>query len=166
VSGPRVFGGFIENTFVADLVAARPDLIERFPYLLITSLDSSPPSELPNVVQALEEHADSYRMLGTGVLLSGGATMRVVRNYELFTHFDEVWLFREEPHVPKPKTVDIVGIVPPYDASKEGGTGLAGWMHSTGCVAGFGDGFGLAYVTTDRAFVRVLRMLRTLPPTA
>src|ERR687893_3196720 len=98
-------GGFKDNLFIADLVAERPEFLESFPFALITSLDSSPPSSLTNVRRALAEHVDEFREVGSGVLLSGQQTVLLAQRYLLFTHFDEMWLFREAPMEPKPDKV-------------------------------------------------------------
>jgi hypothetical protein len=37
-------GGYKKDLFVADLVAERPEFIESFPFALITTFDSSPPT--------------------------------------------------------------------------------------------------------------------------
>ena len=88
-------GGHKKDLTVGDLVANRPDLIESFPFVLITSLDSSPPTSLPTVRRALAEHVDGFREVGSGVVLSGQQTILLARKYPLFTHLDEVWLFRD-----------------------------------------------------------------------
>src|SRR3712207_9078709 len=97
-------GGYKEDLFIADLVAERPEFIESYPFALITSLDSSPPTSLTNVRQALAEYLDRFRGVGSGVLLSGRQLVLLARRYLLFTHFDEVWLFREAPMEPKPRS--------------------------------------------------------------
>jgi len=42
--------GYKKNLFVADLLAECPEFVESFPFALITSLDSSPPTSLANVL--------------------------------------------------------------------------------------------------------------------
>jgi hypothetical protein len=142
-----------KNLFIADLVAERPEFIESFPFVLITSLDSSPPTSLTNVRRALAKHVDEFRKVRSGVLLSGRQTVLLARNYLLFTHFDEVWLFREAPMEPKPKGVSIVA---PYDLSEEVPSEVADWMWRSGCVVGLGDGECLNYVTIDEGVARQL----------
>src|ERR671910_1962899 len=100
--------GYKKDLFVADLVAECPEFVESFPFALITSLDSSAPTSLPNVRRALAEHVDEFQEVGSGVLLSGEQLILLARKYLLFTHFDEVWLFREAPMVSKPQEVSIV----------------------------------------------------------
>src|SRR3712207_5354910 len=90
-------GGYKKDLFIADLVAERPELVGSFPFALITSLDSSPPASLANVRRALAEHVDEFRVVGSGILLSGKQTILLTRKYLLFTHFDEIWLFRDDP---------------------------------------------------------------------
>jgi hypothetical protein len=147
-------GGYKEDLFIADLVADSPEFIESFPFALITSLDSSPPTSLTNVRRALAEHVDEeFREVGSGVLLSGQQTVLLARKYLLFTHFDEVWLFREAPMEPKPEGVRIVA---PYNLSEEVPTEVANWMRRSGCIVGLGDGDGLNYVTVDERVARQL----------
>jgi hypothetical protein len=141
-------GGYKEDLFVADLVAERPEFIESFPFALITSLDSSLPTSLTNVRRALAEHVDEFREVGSGVLLSGRQTVLLARKYLLFTHFDEMWLFRDEPPELKPEKVTIV--LPRYNLNEEVPTEVANWMYHSGCIVGLGDdGNGLNYVTVD-----------------
>src|ERR687890_563401 len=118
-------GGHKKDLFIADLVEEHPEFIESFPFVLITSLDSSPPTSLRNVRRALAEHVDEFREVGSGILLSGQQTVLLAREYLLFTHFDEVWLFREAPMEPKPEGVRIVA---PYNLSEEVPTEVADWM--------------------------------------
>ena len=139
--------GHKKDLFIADLVSERPQFIESFPFALITSLDSSPPTSLTNVRRALAEHVDEFRQVGSGVLLSGQQTLLLARGYLLFTHFDEVWLFDEAPTMgPKPEGVRIVA---PCDLGEGVPTEVADWMWRSGCVVGLGDGEGLNYVTVD-----------------
>jgi hypothetical protein len=145
--------GYKKNLFIADLVADRPEFIESFPFALITSLDSSPPTSLTNVRRALAEHVDEFREVGSGVLLSGQQTILLARKYLLFTHFDEVWLFRQALMEPKPEGVRIVT---PYNLSEEVPTEVANWMRRSGCIVGLGDGDGLNYVTVDERVARQL----------
>ena len=147
-------GGYKEDLFIADLVADSPEFMESFPFALITSLDSSPPTSLTNVRRALAEHVDEeFREVGSGVLLSGQQTVLLARKYLLFTHFDEVWLFREAPMEPKPEGVRIVA---PYNLSEEVPTEVANWVRRSGCIVGLGDGDGLNYVTVDERVARQL----------
>jgi len=145
--------GHKEDLFIADLVSERPEFIESFPFALITSLDSSPPTSLTNVRRALNEHVDEFWEVGSGILLSGQQTISLAREYLLFTHFDEVWLFREPPMDPKPKGVSIVA---PCDLSEDVPTEVADWIQRSGCVVGLGDGEGLNYVTVDEGIARWL----------
>jgi hypothetical protein len=148
-----LYVGSKKDTFIADLIEAHPEFIESFPFALITSLDSSPPTSLPNVRQALAEHVDQFRELGSGILLSGRQTVLLARNYLLFTHFDEVRLYREAPMEPKPEGIRIVA---PYDFGEGVPTEVANWMYHSGCVVGLGDGDGLNYVTVDEHVSRQL----------
>ena len=150
-SFPR--GGHKKDTFIADLVEEHPEFVESFPFALVTSLDSSSPSSLPNVRRALAEHVDGFQEVGSGVLLSGEQLILLARRYLLFTHFDEVWLFREAPMVSKPEEVSIVA---PYDLGEEVPPEVADWMGRSGCVVGLGDGDGLNYVTVDERVARQL----------
>ena len=145
--------GYKKDSFIADLVAERPEFIESFPFVLITSLDSSPPTSLTNVQRALVEYVDQFREVGSGFLLSGQQTVLLARKYLLFTHFDEVWLFREAPMEPKPEEVSIVAL---YDLSEEVPPEVADWMWRSGCVVGLGDGDGLNYVAVDERIARLL----------
>ena len=146
-------GGYKKDSFIADLVEEHPEFVESFPFALVTSLDSSPPTSLPNVRRALAEHVDEFQEVGSGVLLSGEQLILLARKYLLFTHFDEMWLFREAPMVSKPQEVSIVA---PCDLSEEVPPEVADWMWRSGCVVGLGDGDGLNYVAVDERIARLL----------
>ena len=146
--------GYKKDLFVADLVEECPEFLGSFPFALITSLDSSPPTSLANVLRALAEHVGEFREVGSGVLLSGRQTVLLARKYLLFTHFDEVWLFREAPTMgPKPEGVRIVA---PCDLGEGVPPEVADWMWRSGCVVGMGDGEGLNYVAVDERVGRQL----------
>jgi hypothetical protein len=148
-------GGYKKDLHVADLVADHPEFIEDFPFALTTSLDGSPPTSLNSVRRALVEHVDEFREVGSGVLLSGQQTVLLADRYPLFTHLDEVWLFRNELLEPKPEEVTIV--LPRYNLSEEVPTQVANWMLRSGCIVGLGDeGIGLNYVTVDERIARWL----------
>jgi len=144
-------GGYKKDSFIADLIEEHPEFVESFPFALVTSLDSSPPTSLPNVRRALAEHVDEFREVGSGVLLSGRQTIMLARKYLLFTHFDEVWLFDVAPIEPKP---DRASIVAPCHLGEEVPTEVADWMQRSGCIVGLGDGIGLNYVTVDEGVAR------------
>jgi hypothetical protein len=146
-------GGHKKDLFIADLVEEHPEFIESFPFVLITSLDGSPPTSLRTVRRALAEHVDEFREVGSGVLLSGQQTIMLTHKYPLFSHFDEVWMFDEAPIEPKPERASIVA---PYDLGEEVPTEVADWMQRSGCIVGLGDGIGLNYVTVDEGVARLL----------
>ena len=149
--------GYKKWLYIADLVADHPEFIAGFPFTLITSLDGSPPTSLKSVRRALAEHVGEFRELGSGLLLSGQQTMLLARKYEyeLFTHFDEVWLYRDEPTEPKPNEVTLV--FARYNLSEEVPSQVANWMQRSGCIVGLGDdGIGLNYVTVDDRVARLL----------
>jgi hypothetical protein len=75
----------------------------------------------------------------------------------LFTGFDEVWCFREEPTLAKP---DAVSIVAPLNLSTDAVPGdVADWMKSAGCALGLGDGIGMNYVCRDEQTALLLQAL-------
>lgn len=153
-SSDFLHAGHRRDSFIADFVSERPEFIESFPFALITSLDSSPPTSLTNVRRALRDHVDEFWEVGSGVLLSGQQTILLAREYPLFTHFDEMWLFREAPTMgPKPEGVRIVA---PCHLGEGVPTEVADWMWRSGCVVGMGDGEGLNYVTVDEGLARQL----------
>jgi hypothetical protein len=78
----------------------------------------------------------------------------LTHKYLLCTHFDEVWLFDEDPIEPKPERASIVA---PYDFGEEvPTTEVADWMWRSGCIVGLGDGISLNYVTVDEGIARQL----------
>src|SRR5918994_4791753 len=81
--------GHKKDLFIADLVSERPEFIESFPFALITSLDSSPPSSLTNVRRALNEHVDEFWEVGSGVLLSGQQTISLAGEDFFFSPLHE-----------------------------------------------------------------------------
>ena len=136
-SSSLLWGGRKKDIFVADLAIERSEFIESVPFVLITTLDSSPPTSLANLRRALAEDVEGFREVGSGFLLSGQQTGRLTQNYLLFTHFDEMWVFREAPKEPKPEGVRIVA---PCDLGEGVPTEVADWMYRSGCIVGLGDG--------------------------
>jgi len=55
-----MWGGHKKDIFVADLAEERPEFIEGFAFVLITTLDSSSPTSLANVRRALAEHVKGF----------------------------------------------------------------------------------------------------------
>lgn len=136
----RYVSGWVSGLSIDQLVAVRPQAFFAAPWVLISSLDSSPDvAAVVSRVPALMFKPASEAPL----VVSGRDLERIVDSYRLFTGFDELWLCSEPPPTAPP---DAASIVAPEQLSDEPPTETVAWMSGNGCFAAFGDGIGLNYV--------------------
>ena len=129
---------------VGAIVAGRGSWLSGFQFALITSLDSNTNlRRVRAVTQAMDKWVEC-RFLGDGLVMPVDLLPKVA-DLDLLTGFDEVWFFQNEPSLPKPAGVSLVGPVrldvdqtPPL---------LGDWMEESSCELGLGDGTGLNFVT-------------------
>lgn len=131
---------------IHNILVGNPDIIARHPMVLITSIDSTRPLETTTAQLICSDPTLHAKMHGYGIALPGSEVPRLIDSYNLFTGFDELWCFTNEPKVVKPEGLSIVL---PRKISDDFPADLDSWMNESGCILGLGDGEGLNYVTTD-----------------
>ncbi len=108
------------------------------------------------IAKKIVELEDSCSFLGSSLLVGDSRIGDVAQRNNLFTHFDEIWLYKEHPVVDKPTGVSIVS---PLELSTDAPSiDLLEWFDASGCVLGLGDGIGMNYVTTSKEIVQSLSM--------
>lgn len=148
----NIWVGWIEAS-ISLLVKDFAELIGRFKYVLITSVDSSRDLQNLRTVKQIVRQFKDCRFLDGGLVVSEKAFFEIVKAYNLFNGFDEIWLFAYSPSIKLPSDVWITG---PLDITKEAPKGLVEWMISSGCLLGLGDGIGLNFATSDKTIARLL----------
>lgn len=145
--------GWLDSS-IGFLLRNDADVLERFSWVLVTSIDSS--KEMTDMITAkrMVERCDGCSFLDTALILPGANLARIAREYNLFNGFDEVWCFEEVP--PSTKPADL-WIVAPLNLNQEDAPRALGqWMRASGCTLALGDGIGLNYVTQDESIARDL----------
>lgn len=147
-----VYVGWVD-TAIGVLMADKPGLFARFPWALVTCVDSSTDvSTLPSVGRALDARHVRKQSIDGSLLLSGRQLVEVatafnlINGFDLFNGFDEVWLFY---HLREQAPLPDVSITGPVVITEQIPDGLLDWMNVSGCVLGLGDGIGLNYVTIE-----------------
>jgi len=138
--------GWVPDHSVADVLATHQRLLQQTPFVLITSLDS-------------EEHISRLKMLASVMLeldirpisespfvLRGTDLERLMREYSLFSGFDELWLCKTQPRTIPPTDASIVA---PEQLTSVPPISVQHWMTEWECILGLGDGIGLNFITTD-----------------
>ena len=138
---------------IANLVTDIPDLITRFPFVLITCIDSSRELRKLKTTKKIVEKYPGCQFVNNNLLMSGTLFTEISHSQHLLNGFDEIWLSFVLPVEAVPGEFwmvsprNIVNDIPP---------GLAEWMKRTGCIIGMGDGTGLNYVTEEVAISELL----------
>jgi hypothetical protein len=155
------------DTNIRIIAEEKPALIGQFPYCLITCIDSTVEIRKTTTAQnVVQDSSKECKFLGEGLLIPGSSIPDLIRDYNLFTGFDNIWCFREEPRtLPKPN-LSLVGptgvgeklaeeVKEPeklkelMDNFERENFELREWMGASGCVLGLGDGCGLTYATVS-----------------
>jgi hypothetical protein len=117
-------------------------------HALITTIDSSADVNLLKSVRtAIEKLNVEYKPLGGGVVLPGSYLLQLDTD-GFFTGFDELWLFREPPHEPKPDSDRLTSDHKLIDAPPRL---VTDWLYTNSGIAGLGDGVGLNWITVSPA---------------
>lgn len=136
---------------IYDLTESHWEVFDRLPYALITRIDSSKDMASLLVTETIVHSEDACSLLGRSLLIGDAHLVDIARKYGLFSHYDEIWLFRERP------TIDIpegVGLGPPVEpCTEEPSQQLVDWFNATGCVLGLSDGTGMNYITNSKEIV-------------
>ena len=158
-----MYHGWLEDAIWA-LAADDWEIFHRFPYCLVTCVDSSPDVGYMATAEGAIGREASCSVYGKGLLVRDGRIVEIGERYNYFNPFDEMWLFEKPPKHDKPDTFSIVA---PLDLNKDPlPQGLLEWFSASGCVLGLGDGIGLNYVTTEKSVVDSLMERQKLPPSA
>jgi hypothetical protein len=135
------------------LIRDLPELLNGFPYKLITCVDSIRDLDKVSSVSQIVRNFSKCRLKDGGLLIVGPGLDRIAKSYNLFNGFDEVWFFLSEPVESVPAGIWLTG---PLEIDKDVPDKLSEWMTSSGCVLGLGDGNGLNYATTNRSVAESL----------
>lgn len=139
----------------ADLPTALRSVPKELQLLaLVSVLDStSGVAGLPSFVPLLTASKTPYATVGTDVSVSVVDLIALQQTHEIFTGFDEVWLFASLPSLPKPAHIRLTS----DQVLTSAPAGLEDWMLKSDCLAGLGDGDGLNFVTFDSTLATVWR---------
>jgi hypothetical protein len=91
--------GWLQDS-IWDLWDSDCRFFREVPYALVTCIDSS--EDLTGTGRAIVESENGCSILGTSLLVGNGALPDIALHYDLFSHFDEVWLYETRPTADKP----------------------------------------------------------------
>ncbi len=148
------------DTSIGALLQRDAQLPQCFRLMLVTSIDSSRDLSQMREAQEIVRRYAGCRLLGTGLVVPSDRAAEVIAAFKLFTGFDEVWWFDEEPSLAKPEELSLVG--PLNLATDEIPAGLTQWMQDSKCRLGLGDGIGLNFVTPDVEVAERLKVAATV----
>lgn len=142
------------DTSIGELLRKDADLLLRFAWILVTSIDSMTDLPAETIGGRVIERHPGCGFLGKGLLIPGVDIAGVAAEFDFFNGFDELWCFGEKPKVEKPPDLSIVA---PLDlAADDPPRLLPGWIKESGCLLGLGDGVGLNFATLDIGLARLL----------
>lgn len=128
-------------------------IIERLPYILISSMDSDRRvSDMPWAV-ANDQQDPKWALSTFPLVISGAATVTLLDDPDLFAGFDELWIPSQLPVANPP---DEAFLVAPRELDGEVPIGVLRWVQDSGCRLGLGDGEGLNYVADDLGLATTL----------
>lgn len=113
-------------------------------HVLIAMVDSTPASDVADLVPMLRSMGENHSELGLGIVVLGRTFLALVEEEGFFNGFDEIWSFRERPTKAKP---DEVRLISDRRLNNEVPTEMDDWLLGSDLVIGLGDGVGLNYVT-------------------
>lgn len=155
-------GSEIEN-----LVRFGLSVISRFPYALITRIDSTNrlSLEMPSIFKILkQDHTLEIHPHGDSLLLPIASFIKLTTTFEFFKGFDEVWFLNSRPSDSLPQSIEFN----PQKWAWEMNTGtdlsstiskLEHWMLDSNAVLGVADGTGLGFATSDEAVSQAMNTL-------
>jgi hypothetical protein len=133
------------------------DLPSTFNSVLITSIDSTRDMHKVLASSTIVGRHPECKFFGEGLIVPGHLVAELAATYSLFSGFDEIWCFEEEPVRAKPQGLVIVS--PLNFESDSIPPELFPWMKDTQCRLAMGDGIGLNYATPDEEIARSLERL-------
>ena len=152
-----MYYGWLQDS-IWDLTESQWEAFGQFPFALVTCVDSTVDVKSTTTAKKIVESDSSCGYIGRSLLVGDARIVDVARRYQLFSHFDEVWLYKERPTADKPGAFSIVA---PLDLNNDPlPEGLLKWFIVSGCILGLGDGIGMNYATTQKWIVDSLRERR------
>ncbi len=150
-----MYHGWFQDS-IWHLAKSRWRILEELPYALVTCIDSTEDVRSTTTANMIVDAESSCGFLGTSLLVGDGLILEIAPKYNLFSHFDEIWLYTNRPTATKPPATSIVF---PTDLNVESPpTELLGWFVTSDCVLGLGDGIGMNYITTSSEIVEALNV--------
>lgn len=138
------------DTSIAEVIGEQPQLFDGFSWVFITSLDSLRDLERDSMVQSLRF---PHRFSGGGLIVEGKSMRQLQLMNGMFSGFDELWCYKQDISMPKPREVQLVGPLAIKTVIPES---VRRWMEQSQCILGLGDGVGLNYVTSDLNIAKLL----------
>ncbi len=159
--------GWVEGFSIRGVCIYMPALIARFPFALITSIDSNRHEKARAIMEkVLEKRKGQHQHMAVnnGMLVSGADILALsTADRTVFTGFDEVWLSYEKPFDSLSLSVFITSEYAFTDESTISGltdedwsSAAVEWMTESNFVLGLGDGIGLNYVTSSESVAQAL----------
>jgi hypothetical protein len=145
--------GWIDTT-IHDFLSEIEEPSSSMGYVLITCLDSC--FDVASLVKQSDHLAGlngQCRRMGNSVWLTIRQLLAAERRGRIFFGFDEIWFFPHPPNRPKPPEIVITG---PNRINDPVLDRLTGWMQSSGCSLGLGDGTGMNFCARLRGVARHL----------
>ena len=138
--------GWVQDS-IRGLIESHWQVFDELPYALVTCVGGSDDLKSMIVVRKIVALEDSCSFLSGSLLVGDGRIVEVAQRYNLFSHFDEIWLFEESPALDKPAEFWLLA---PLNLSRDDPScidPLEDWFIESGCVVGLGDGMGMNYLT-------------------
>ncbi len=150
-----MYYGWLQDS-IWDLIQSHWEVFDELPYALVTCIDSIEDMKSTITARKIVELEDSCSFLGHSLLVGDCRIVDVAQRYNLFSHFDEIWLYKDCPAIDKPQESSIVS---PLELSTDAPSkDLMEWFNASGCVLGLGDGIGMNYMTTSKEIVQSLNI--------
>lgn len=140
------------DTSIGLLLRADADVLERFRFVLVTSIDSAKNMSDMATAKLIVERCDGCRFLDAALVVPGAIIANIAHEFNLLNGFDEVWCFDKMPTAAKP--ADLWIVAPLNMDQEEAPRGLGQWMQESECRLALGDGIGLNYATPDESLAK------------
>ncbi len=145
-----MYYGWVQDS-IYDLTESQWEVFDQLPYALVTRIDSSKDMASLLVTETIVHSEDACSLLGRSLLIGNAHLVKVAQRYELFSHFDEIWLYKERPTADIPQDV---WLGPPLElCAQEPPVELLEWFNASGCILGLSDGTGMNYITNSQEIV-------------
>jgi len=151
-----LYVGWVDSSIGA-LVRQASGILPRSAFVLLTSIDSTIELRDSGIAEKIFRTNHASTTLGNGLVVPGPSLQAIATMFNLFTGFDELWCFDEQPTMPKP---DAVWLVSPLELNSDDvPSSLGPWMRDSGCKLGLGDGVGLNYASPTAAAAQLIEEL-------